>query len=541
MAEDAFDYIIVGAGTAGCVLADKLSADGRARVLLLEAGGSDRRFAIRVPIGYGHSFHDPAVNWRYMTEPDPGTTGAAAYWPRGKVLGGSSSINAMVYCRGQPGDYDDWRDAGNPGWGWADVAPVFRAFERHVGPDGAARGDGPLWVSNREPEYHPLKRHFYAAARELGFPIADLNGDDPEGVGPYAITTRSGLRCSASDAFLRPAMRRANLCVLTDTFVERIEFEGRRAVGVRVRGGAGQRTLRCRGEVIVAAGAVNAPKLLQLSGIGPGRLLSALEIPVLIDNRAVGGGLQDHLGVSYFYRATEPTLNQDLGTWPGRIRAALRFLATRDGPLSLSVNQIGGLVRSAPDRPRPDMQLYFNPLSYSTLYDGKRKLMKPDAFPGFITGFNSCRPTSTGRIDVASPDPDAAPRIVPNYLATNQDVADALAGARLMARFQETQALRGLIAAGSSLDIARATDDEIVADFRARCGTVYHACGTCRMAPESAGGVVSPDLRVYGIEGLRVADASVFPNITSANTNAPTYLVAHKAAQAILGRSQEHP
>ncbi len=523
-----FDIIVVGAGSAGCVLAGRLSEDPGRRVLLLEAGGSDRRLSIRVPIGYGLAFHDPAVNWRYETEPDPGTLGRTSYWPRGKVLGGSSAINAMVYCRGVPGDYDDWRDAGNPGWGWDELAPIFRSFERHIRPDGATQGDGPLWVSNREREYHPLKRHFYAAAREIGLSVLDdLNGADPEGVGPYATNTRRGLRCSAADAFLRPAMSRPNLAVQTHVQVERIVFEGRRATGVA----AGGRVYRSRGEIILAAGAIDSPKLLQLSGIGPGAHLAALGIPVLHANDAVGAGLQDHLATNYYYRAVEPTLNAAFGTWPGRIRAALQYLLARRGPFSLSVNQIGGLVRSSPGLNRPDIQLYLNPLSYSAERTGPRQTLKPDPYPGFILSFNPCRPKSRGRIEAASPDARAPARIIPNYLSTDEDLVTVLAGARLLARLQDTTAIRGLLAAPPSFDLSGATDDAILDDFRARCGTVYHPCGTCRMGKD---GVVGSNLRVHGVDAIRVADASIFPNITSANTNAPAILAGYKAAQMIM-------
>ena len=532
---DSFDYIIIGAGTAGCVLADRLSADGRKRVLLLEAGGSDRRFWIRTPIGYGKTFYDEAVNWKYETEPDAGLGGRRSYWPRGKVLGGSSAINAMVYCRGLPGDFDDWRAAGNPGWGWADVAPVYQQLERRVGADGTVQGDGPLWVSEREPEYHPVKRHFLAAARQLGLPAtADFNGPQPEGVGAYAITTRRGLRCSAADAFLRPALARPNLTLRTGALAQRILFEGRRAVGVAYLQQGQLRRATATAEVLLAGGAVNSPQLLQLSGIGPGPLLQGLGLAVLQHNPAVGGGLQDHLGINYLYRATEPTLNGTLGSWRGRLAAGLRFVLQRAGPLSLSVNQMGGLVRSGPGLERPDTQLYFSPLSYSTDYVGRRPLLRPDPWPGFILGFNPCRPTSTGRIDIASPNPSQPPRIQPNYLATAADVAAVLAGARLIGRLQQTPALRGLILGAPAVDPAELTEDALLADFRARSGTVYHPCGSCRMAPEGQGGVVDASLRVHGVQGLRVVDASVFPNVTSANTQAPTVMLAWRAAGLIL-------
>ncbi|MBP7001604.1 GMC family oxidoreductase [Amaricoccus sp.] len=529
---DEADYVVVGAGSAGCVLADRLSADGRARVLLVEAGGDDRRFWIRTPIGYGRTFLDPEVNWRFHAEPDPGLGGRAPYVPRGKVLGGSSSINALVWHHGLPADYDDWRDAGAAGWGWEEVGPVFGRIARRVAADGAASGDGPLSVATPEAEYHPIRRHFYAAAREIGLPVtADMNGPAPEGVGPYALTVRDGRRCSAADAFLRPALRRANLAVLTGAVAVRVAFEGRRAAGVEVRLGGGTRLLRARREVILAAGAVGSPAILQRSGVGPGALLQGLGIPVVLATDAVGGGLQDHVGVNYAYRATEPTLNGTLGTWRGRLGAGAAWLLARRGPLGLSVNQMGGLVRSGPGAARPDVQLYFNPLSYSAEFAGARPITRPDPWPGFILSFNPCRPTSEGRVEIASPDPEAAPRIVTGYVATEADRAAVIAGARLVGRLQETAAMRGLIAAAPAFDPARAEDAAVLADFRARAGSVYHLCGTCRMG---AGGALDPALRLRGTEGLRVVDASAFPNVTSANTNAPTIMLAARAAALIV-------
>ena len=532
---DEFDHIVIGAGAAGCALAGRLSEAPDARVLLLEAGGSDRRLFVRMPIGYGRSFHDEAVNWKYRTEPDPGINNQEAYWPRGKVIGGSTSINAMVYARGLAADYDDWRAAGNPGWGWSDVEPVFRAFERRVYGDGRVEGDGPLTVGYREREYHPVKRFFLEAARETGLPVtADINGGNPEGVTAYPINTRGGLRCSAADAFLRPALSRSNLRVLTDAQATRILFDGVRAAGVEYRRGGELRRAAARAEVIVAAGAVNTPQLLQLSGIGPGGILRQAGVPVLVDNGDVGGHLQDHLGISYFFRASEPTLNQRLGTWAGRVRSALSFALFRSGPLSLGVNQMGGMVRTSPAAQRPDVQLYFSPASYTAPTPGKRQLLKPDAFPGFLLGFNPCRPNSTGRIDIRSPDPFAPPAIRPNSLSQDSDVEAVVACARLVRRLRNTAAMRALIAAPLGFDPGPADDAALLGDFRARCGTVYHPCGTARMGPRAAGGVVDHALRVYGVERLRVADASIFPNITSANTQAPSIMVGRKAADLIL-------
>ncbi|MEM6669371.1 MAG: GMC family oxidoreductase N-terminal domain-containing protein [Pseudomonadota bacterium] len=531
---DEFDYVIVGGGSAGCVLADRLSADPHNRVLLLEAGGEDRSFWIHMPIGYGKTFFDASVNWKYNSEPEPALGDRPIYFPRGKVLGGSSSINAMVYSHGMPVDYDDWRDVGNPGWGWDEVSTVYERFERRVA-DTGVKGEGPLWVCNRDADYHPVKSHFLDAASELGLRHApDVNGPEPEGVGGYHVTTRRGWRCSSAVAFLRPARRRPNLEVRSGAYVQKVRFEGRRAAGVDYTFRGETVAVRAHGEVLLAAGAIGSPMLLQRSGVGPGRSLSAMGIDVVHGADAVGGAMQDHLGVNYFYRAVKPTLNNVLGSWTGLIAAGIRFVLNQTGPLSIGVNQFGGMVRSDPDLPRPDTQLYFNPVSYSTDLVNKRELFKPDPWPGFIIGFNSCRPTSQGRVDLSSPDPDAAPRIRPNYLDTNKDIEEVVAGARLIGRLQETEAMRALIAVEPPFDPTDATDDEIVSDFRARSASVYHPCGTCRMAPQEDGGVVDPQLRVYGVEGLRVVDASIFPNITSANTNAPAMMVAYKAADQIL-------
>jgi len=515
-----FDTVIVGSGSAGCVLAGRLSADGRRRVLLLEAGGSDRRFWIRLPIGYGRTFFDERINWKYQTEPEPALNGQRGYWPRGKVLGGSSSINAMVYCRGLPGDFDDWRDAGNPGWGWADVEPVYRRTECRVDAQGRAAGGGPLFVS------------------EIGLPHTDdFNGPQPEGVGLYQITTRHGMRWSAADAFLRPALRRPHLQLESGARVHRVLFEGRRAVGVVFGRGGQLFTARARREVILSAGAVNTPQLLQLSGVGPGALLQQHGIPVLLDQPNVGGRLQDHIAVSYFYRATEPTLNNQLHPLHGKVAAALRYAFTRSGPLSVGVNQCGGFVRSRADLPRADQQLYFNPVTYSMAPAGKRPLMNPDPFPGFILSFQPCRPTSRGRIDIGSPDPMATPVIRPNYLSTESDIDDVVAGGRLLQALLATRAMQGLIAAPIAPALAGMDAQQIVDDFRARAGTVFHPVGTCAMGPDPHSAVVDARLRVHGLEGLHVVDASVFPNITSGNTHAPTVMVAQKAADQLLALS----
>ena len=531
---ETFDYIIIGAGSAGCVLADRLSASGRDRILVLDAGGSDRSFWIKTPIGYGRTFADGTVNWKYQTLPNPGLNGRGIYWPRGRVIGGSSSINALVYCRGMPEDFDDWRQMGNVGWGWDDVRPYFERSERRVDASGRASGDGPLDVKDVTPFLHPMRRNWSDAAAELGLAwTEDFNGPQPEGLGCYQVTIRHGLRRSAADAFLRPALRRGNIRLETGAWVSRIRFEQRRAVGVDYFRGEARKSAAANREVILCGGAVNSPQLLQLSGIGPALTLSAAGIPPLLDNPAVGGNLQDHLAVVYSFKATQRTLNDELHSTTGKLIAGLRYLLARRGPLALSVNQFGGFVRADLKGSRPDVQLYFNPVTYGA-GDATRTRIEVDAFSGFYLCFQPTRPTSVGRIDIASPDFRRPPRIAPNYLSTEKDADDVAHGGRLLQAIARTRAIKTLIREPIAPDLDAMGPAELLADFRARASTVYHPVSTCRMGASAADSVVDATLKVHGIDRLRVVDASVFPTVTSANTNAPTIMVAQKAADLIL-------
>jgi len=531
-----FDYVIVGAGSAGCVLAHRLTQDGRHRVLLLEAGGSDRRLRVQVPIGYGLAFHDGALNWRLHTEPEAALAGRAGYWPRGKVLGGSSSINAMVYVRGQAADFDRWRDEGLPGWGWVDVLPYFRRMESFASQPDAHRGhDGPLRISEVSAQVHPLCRDFLCAGQQLGLPDAGgFNGASAEGLGLYEITMSGGRRMSSARAYLHPAMPRPNLQVLTRARATQIEFDGSRAVALHFMHRGRQQRVAVDRELILSAGAVHSPLLLQASGVGPGALLQSLGIGVLHHRPAVGRHLQDHLCIDHLYRARVPTLNDQLRPWTGRLRAAWRYLATRRGPLSLSVNQGGGFVRSRPDAPRPDLQLYFSPLSYTRATPGKRRLMSPDAFPGFLLSAQPCWPASRGHLQLRSTDLEAPPLIVPNSLGAAQDLDALVDGALWLRRLAATPALAAVIDAELQPGAAVQSREQLAEDIRQRASTVFHPVGTCRMGGDVAQSVVDARLRVHGLQGLRVIDASVFPHITSGNTNAPTMMVAEKGADLVL-------
>ena len=530
-----FDYIIVGAGTAGCVLANRLTECGKYSVLLLEAGGSDRSIWIQMPIGYGRTFFDKRINWMYDTEPVEALGGRRSYWPRGKVIGGSGSINAMVYVRGQPRDFDDWKALGNEGWGWDDVLPFFKKsedFDWHSAHHG--RG-GPQHVTDISPFAHPVCRSFIEAAQALGYPVSsDFNGAKPEGVGYYQINTRGGWRASTANAFLHPARKRKTLTLRTHAHTTRILFEGCLARGVTYTSKGATFTAYARREVILAGGAINSPQLLMLSGIGDASQLTQLGIEPVIDAKAVGRNLQDHIAVSYFYKVRTATLNDVLHPFSGKLRAGLRYMADRAGPLSLSVNQSGGFVRSDAAKAHPNLQLYFSPVSYTKTPLSERKLLNPDPFSAFLLSHNPCRPTSRGHIELASADPATYPVIHPNYLATQSDIDDVLAGNRLLRELARTKPLADIITEELMPGVAVEGDADLLADFRARADTVYHPTSTCMMGVDPATSVVNARLCVHGIKGLRVIDASVFPTITSGNTNAPTVMVAEKGAAMIL-------
>lgn len=530
MIEEA-DYVIVGAGTAGCVVASRLSEDPWTSVALLEAGGSDLSLMIQVPIGYGRTFFDPRVNWMYDTEPVAALGGRSSYWPRGKVVGGSGSINAMVHVRGFPHDFNDWRDAGNPGWGWDDVRPFFIRAEDHDLGDSEAHGrGGPQHVTDISGAVHPLCNRFLASAPALGHKVTrDFNGTDGEGFGIYQINTRGGWRASTANAYYWPVRHRRNLTLVRKAHVLRVVFEGRRAIGVLVRHRGRTTLLRARREVILCAGAIGSPHLLQVSGVGPGALLQQHGIPVVADSPAVGQHLQDHLAVSYFYKTRVPTLNSVLRPLLGKMLAAARFAFDRRGPLAMSVNQAGGFVRARPEDPHPNLQLYFSPVSYTRTPIAARRLLNPDPFPAFLLSFNACRPTSRGELAITSPHPMTRPAIRPNYLATEHDIDLARIGTRLLRRIAGAAPLSDVIER-ELVPGPEVSDAALLDDFRARADTVYHPTSTCRMGPDPATSVVDARLRVHGVAGLRIVDASVFPSVTSGNTNAPTVMVAEKGA-----------
>lgn len=537
-----FDFIVVGAGSAGCVLADQLSqGDKGGTVLVLEAGGSDQKLWIKVPIGYGKTFYDAAVNWKFMAEPDPGLKQRQIYFPRGKVVGGSSSINAMVWARGLPSDYDDWATMGNKAWSWSQVKPLFESIEHRVSSSGQttaqdkANGKGALYVSDVKDQLHPTERYFFEGAKQAGLPFTeDFNGDQTEGVGRYQINTFKGKRWSAADAFLRPALKRGKAQLLTQALVQKILFEGRKAVGVEYLHQGQLVQVKAKRAVVLSSGAIQTPQLLQVSGVGPAALLQAKGVPVLVDSPQVGQNMQDHLAMSYYYQATQPTLNNLLSPWWGKLKVGLQYVFGQKGPLSISVNQCGGFVKSVAEQSVPDMQLYCNPITYTLSSTGKSTHIIPDKFAGFILCFQPCRPLSRGSVEINSASMQDAPLIRPNYLSHPEDQKAAIRGGRLIQRLAQSAAIKGLIKAPIAPDCLNMSDEQLLDDFRQRASTCYHPVGTCVMGENIQNSVVSPELKVHGLEALFVVDASVMPTVTSGNTHAPTTMIAHKGAQFIL-------
>jgi choline dehydrogenase len=443
--------------------------------------------------------------------------------------------------RGQPRDFDDWAALGNPGWAWSDVLPYFKKLEDSAhGPNALRGAGGPVHVSDVRADVHPLCERYLRAGEQLGLARNDdINGASNEGVAINQITTRDGRRESASTAYLRPALARANLRLETGAHVTQVLFDGRRAQGVAYLQGGKPQRCRARREVLLAGGAINSPQILQLSGIGPGHLLQALGIPLVAESPAVGRHLQDHLCIDHVYRSRVPTLNAELGTWHGKLWAGLRYLAQRRGPLALSVNQGGGFFRSREGLAHPDMQLYFSPLSYMRAVPGKRALTRPDTFAGFALSAQPCRPESRGHLELRGPDPLLAPRIVPNSLATARDREAMLDASRFLRRMAAAPALQEVIDHEILPGPAMRTDQQLMDDIAQRASTVFHPVSTCRMGPDPSLAVVDHHLRVHGVSGLRVVDASIFPTLTSGNTNAPTLMVAEKAADMLLATSPD--
>ena len=528
-----FDYIVVGAGSAGCVLANRLSADPATRVLLLEAGSRDNWIWFHIPVGYLFAIGNPRADWLLKTEPEPGLNGRSLNYPRGKVIGGSSAINGMIYMLGQASDYDHWRQLGLPGWSWDDVRPFFRRHVDHFLGEAGQHAAGGEWRVETMRLHWEILDAFRDAAIQFGIPAAsDFNTGDNEGVGYFHVNQKRGRRWSAARGFLRPVLHRKNLRLETGCLVEGLEFSGRRVTGVRWRQGGVARAARCRGEVVLSAGAIGSPHLLMLSGVGPAAQLAELGIPVVLDKPGVGGNLHDHLQLRMIFKVGGvKTLNESYARLLGRAGMGLDYVFRRRGPLTMAPSQLGLFTRSDSTQDRANIQYHVQPLSLDKFGDP----LHP--FPAFTASVANIRPTSRGALTLKSADPAVPPAIKPNYLATPEDRRVAADSIRMTRKIVSQPALQKYSPVEYLPGGAVRDDDEAALEKAAgEIGTtIFHPVGTARMGrDDDVRAVVDARLRVIGIDGLRVADASVMPSITSGNTNSPTIMIAEKGAAMIL-------
>ncbi|WP_017902504.1 GMC family oxidoreductase [Pseudomonas asplenii] len=524
-----YDYVIVGAGPAGCVLANRLSADPSNNVLLLEAGGRDNYPWIHIPVGYLFCIGNPRTDWCFKTESQPGLQGRSLSYPRGKVLGGCSSINGMIYMRGQAGDYDRWAEQGNPGWAWKDLLPLFKRSENHFGGSGEFHGDAGEWRVEQQRYSWPILDAFREAAAENDIAsVDDFNTGDNQGCGYFQVNQRSGVRWNSAKAFLRPVLKRPNLTILTGVQVDRVNLANGRATAVQAHWQGEEHLFSARREIILCAGSVGSPGILQRSGIGPRPLLESLGIGVRHELPGVGGNLQDHLQLRLIYKLSNArTLNQMANSLWGKAGMGLRYLYDRSGPLAMAPSQLGAFVKSNPEQTSANLQYHVQPLSLERFGEPLHR------FPAFTASVCNLRPQSRGRIDIRSADPGTAPLIDPNYLSDPEDLKVAAEAIRLTRRIVASPALRRF-APEEYLPGPSLQSEEQLHEAAAKIGTtIFHPVGTCRMG-NGVQDVVDARLRVHGVPGLRVADASIMPQITSGNTCSPTVMIAEKAAQMIL-------
>ena len=525
-----FDLVVVGAGSSGSIIASKVAKETGLKVLILEAGGSDFRPDIKTPIGYGLTFYNKNVNWCYQTKEQNNLDNRSVYCPRGKVVGGSASINAMVYVRGQQGDYNHWETCSSAEFGWNSVQSTFDLLE--------GRGDNMngshICVSNVKDQHEEVLENFFTAAKDLGVRYTeDMNGNANEGVGHYPITTKNGFRWTSADAFLKPAIKEKNVKIIKNAHVSKLIFDDHRLTGLEFIKNGLKKSITARFGVVLTAGAINTPQLLMLSGVGPSKHLIDKGITPVADIKGIGQNLQDHLGIDYLFEANAKSLNRTLSSWSGRFRSLVNYIAFKKGPFALSVNQGGGFVNWKSRNEWPNLQIYFNPLTYSIKRPGKRMLLRPDKLDGFAIGFQPCRPESRGEVYLNSSNPMDSPIIDPKFLSSEKDIYDVEAGINFVEEVTKSRNLRSIIVKAKSIDLEKTTIEQKKEDFNKRAVSVYHPCGTCRLGKDIERDPVSIDFRLRQFQNIWIADASIFPSIPSGNINSAVMMLAYKAAKSI--------
>jgi len=528
-----FDIVIVGAGSAGCIITNQIINSTNFKVLLIEAGPSDNNPVIQVPLGYGMTFYHKNMNWNFYSEIQKNLHNREIYYPRGKVLGGSGSINAMIYARGLRSDFENWDLSKD--WSWESIKTTYEQIEFAVNDNTKRLPSNKVPVNDISKQHHPILKNFFDASKDFDFTFnKQLKSSIENQVGNYNVNIFKGFRTSSSKVFLKPIKNNPNLTILTKAEVLKLNFENNKIVSLNIKHKNKKIIVKPKIGTIMSSGSIMTPYLLLKSGIGNATDLKKNNISVNLHSPNVGKNFQDHLGLDYLYKTFTPTLNKDLGSWSGRIKSVLRYLYNRSGPLALSLNQGGGYINWNSLDPYPNIQLYFNPLTYSVSYKNRRPLLKTDKFNGFIIGFNSCRPKSLGEVTLKPSKDDYIPSINPNYLSDERDLHDLYSTFDFIRHFSTNQNISNIIKSPVNIDPIKASNDELLDHFKSSATTIYHPCGTCRMSKDIESGVVSDKLKVHGLENLWIVDASIMPNITSGNINAPVMMLSHLSSKIII-------